>query len=90
MTGRRIVGNLRREGEQRLGVERRTGDRQHQVGGARPERRQDDAGLSAQLSIHGGGNSRVGLVAHQDEVHARAPQLIHQHKHFASGQSEDA
>ena len=86
----KVVGDLSGDREQWLLVQVGAAQRQHQVGGTRAQRGQHDAGLSAQFAMHRGRDAGIGLVPHQDEIHSRAPQLVHQHEHFASRQSEDA
>ena len=90
MTLREVVRDLCGDREQRFLIQIRAAERQHQVGGTRTESGQHDAWLPAQFAMYRCRDSGVGLVPHQDEVHAGAAQFVHQHEHFASGQAEDA
>ena len=90
MRGRIVIRQLRANREQRLLVEVRVAQRQHQVCRSRPERREHDTRLSAQLAVDRRRDAGVRLVAHQDEVDPGAPQFVDQHEDFAAWQPEDA
>ena len=82
--------DLRRDGNQRLLIEIGIGNRQHQIRGARPERREHDARLPPELAVDRGRDAGVRLVPHQHEVHARLAQFVDQNQHFTAGKTEDA
>ncbi len=88
VAGREFVRELRRDGQQRLLVEIRARDRQHQVGGARPQRGQHHAGLAAELAVDGRRDAGIGLVTHQHEVDAHLAAFVDQDQHFSAGQAE--
>ena len=84
VAGWKVVRDLRRNREQRLLIQKGAAEREHQVGGARTQSGQHDAGLSAQLSVHRRRDAGIGLVPHQDEIDSDAAEFIHQDENFAS------
>ena len=85
MRAGKLVGDLRRDGEQRFLIEVGVGDRQQQVGRAGAERGNDHTRLLLQLAIDRGGESGVGFMPHQDEIDARLAQFVDQDQDFATG-----
>ena len=90
VAGGKPVRDLRRDREQRLLIQIRAAQRQHQVRRSRPQRRQHHARLAAQLAVHRRRDAGVRFVAHQHEVDAGASKLVDQDEHFAARKSEHA
>jgi len=90
VTRRELLGNLRRDGEERLLIQIGAAEGQHQVRRARPQRAQHHPRLAAKLPVDGGGDASVGLVTHEDEFDAGAAQLVDEHEHLAAWQAEHA